>query len=152
MLVVRTLQVREVRCRNHAVTVSTGGGCEERRCPRSARAPSRSQARLWCERNTSRLWTAMSATPTPAYYIAFCAIAVAVLKAVNEEVTEPYMVRAQSHVLWQWSLSAEEYRTSHSMSLRRRRTAREIIGPGTQKLQHPLVCTSPNTSLSIRGC
>ncbi|RPD58361.1 glucosyltransferase [Lentinus tigrinus ALCF2SS1-6] len=33
----------------------------------------------------------MSATPTPAYYVAFCAIAVAVLKTVNEQVTEPYM-------------------------------------------------------------
>ncbi len=39
-------------------------------------------------------WAAMSSTsPTPTYYVIFCAVAVVVLKAVNEEVTEPYMVR-----------------------------------------------------------
>ncbi|TBU34908.1 glucosyltransferase [Dichomitus squalens] len=32
-----------------------------------------------------------SASPTPTYYVIFCAVAVTVLKAVNEEVTEPYM-------------------------------------------------------------
>ena len=56
------------------------------------------RGRVSCARNTSQRWTAMSATPTPAFYVAFCAIAVTVLKAVNEEVTEPYMVRSEGHV------------------------------------------------------
>ena len=44
-------------------------------------------------------WTAMSSTsPTPTWYVIFCAVAVIVLKAVNEEVTEPYMVRALSEL------------------------------------------------------
>ncbi|PIL30951.1 hypothetical protein GSI_07120 [Ganoderma sinense ZZ0214-1] len=32
-----------------------------------------------------------STSPAPTYYVIFCAVAVVVLKAVNEEVTEPYM-------------------------------------------------------------
>ena len=39
-------------------------------------------------------WAAMSSTsPAPTYFVILCAVAVVVLKAVNEEVTEPYMVR-----------------------------------------------------------
>lgn len=34
-----------------------------------------------------------SMSPAPTYYVIFCTLAVLVLKAVNEEVTEPYMVR-----------------------------------------------------------
>ena len=37
--------------------------------------------------------TMSSASPAPTYFIVFCTVLVLVLKAVNEEVTEPYMVR-----------------------------------------------------------
>lgn len=38
-----------------------------------------------------------STSPEPTWYVIFAGVAVLVLKAVNEAVTEPYMVRKSSH-------------------------------------------------------
>ena len=87
-------------------------------------------------------WAAMSSTsPTPVYYVIFCAVAVTVLKAVNEEVTEPYMVRCCVISARRCAEDAEYRRTSLSMSRRRRRTVRETTGPGTQRSPLLPVCT-----------
>ena len=84
-------------------------------------------------------WTAMSSTsPAPALYVAFGAVAVAVLKTLNEVVTEPYMVSVgQEHVRRH---PDRPRRMSHSTSRRRRRTARATTGLGTLRSPPHLDC------------
>ena len=88
-------------------------------------------------------WAAMSSTsPTPVYYVIFCAVAVTVLKAVNEEVTKPYMVRRCVILVRKFTEDAEHHRTSLSMSRRRRRTAMVTTGRGIRRSRRLQDCES----------
>ena len=88
-------------------------------------------------------WAVMSSTsPTPVYYVIFCAVAVTVLKAVNEEVTKPYMVRRCVILVRKFTEDAEHHRTSLSMSRRRRRTAMVTTGRGIRRSRRLQDCES----------
>ena len=89
---------------------------------------------------TTQFRTAMSSTSFgPTVYIAFVVSSIFVLKAVNEAVREPYMVRGCfREPVSKVDIYAQ--RTSRSMSRRRRRTADRNIAIGIQRSPHLQDC------------
>lgn len=138
VLVILAFEVRKVWCRNH----SRGGETSATRRAGARWAPARpGRGRPPRKGNPLLPRAAMSsAQAAPTYYVIFATVAVLVLKAVNEEVTEPYMVRAAHECLSYGAQHVIVGRTSPSTSRRCRHTARAIIGPGTQRSPLLLDC------------